>query len=79
MQQKSSPRQADSPTLPWWLRRTLERQAIRLSSTSTARQRHALWCDHGPAQLGGEQPCGVGTQAELLLELQRRDPGVAIR
>ena len=40
-----------------------------------ARQRHALWCDHGPAQLGGEQPCGlVGTQAELLLELQRRDP-----
>ena len=30
-----------------------------------ARQRHALWCDHGPAQLGGEQPCGlVGTQAE---------------
>ena len=40
-----------------------------------ARQRHALQRDHGPAQLGGEQPRGlVGAQTELLLELQRRDP-----
>ena len=69
--------------LPWWLRRppplggsSLERQAIRLSSTST---RPASGMRSGATMarrslVASNHAVLIGTQAELLLELQRRDP-----